>query len=121
MVNYPRSTVHTADDIRAIADHAGSYFFTPETMRFFSSRLLEGIYAPDGYEARPGNRFLFVTSERHGDDQPRHYAVRVATLGTQRDDRPAIDISTVGDYHPSARAAHKAAQAESDALRYLNA
>ena len=110
MVTYQRSTVHTSDDIRAIADHAGSYFFSPGTMRAFSSRLLAGIYAPDGHDAIPGNRFFFVTSERHGDDSPRHYAVRMATLGTQRDDRPAIDIVTVEDYHDTAHAARKAAQ-----------
>ena len=57
MTTYQRSTVHTSDDIRAIADHAGSHFFDAATMRFFSSCLLEGVYAPDGYNAMPGNRF----------------------------------------------------------------
>ena len=118
MTSYQRSTVHTSDDIRAIADHAGSFFFSRDTMRFFSSRLLDGVYAPDGYEALPGHRFFFVTSERH-DDNPRHYTVRMATLGSVRDNRPAVDIVTVGDYHASANAARKEAQKHSDEIRYL--
>ena len=120
MTTYQRSTVYTSDDIRAIADHAGSHFFDEATMRFFSSRLLEGVYAPEGYVATPGNRFFFVTSERH-DDNPRHYAVRMVTLGSVRDDRPAVDIITLGDYHASANAARKEAQKLSDEIRYLDA
>lgn len=99
MTTYQRSAVHTAADIQAIADHAGS---------FFSSRVLTGIVALDGAKSEPGNRFLFLTSERHGDDQPRHYAVRLATLTTQRDDRPGIDITTVGDHHATAGKARTA-------------
>lgn len=118
MVTFQRTHVYTSDDIRAIADHAGSHFFDDDTMRFFSSRLLSGVYAPDGYEAEEGNRFFFVTSERFGDDAPRHYAVRVMTLASVRDDRPAVDISTVGHYHSSAALARSAAQRESDTIRY---
>ena len=120
MPTYQRTHVRNAADLRAIADHAGSYFFSRDTMRFFSSRLLEGVYAPDGYVATPGNRFFFVTSERH-DDNPRHYAVRMVTLGSVRDNRPAVDIVTVGDYHASANAARKEAQRLSDEIRYPGA
>ena len=120
MPTYQRTHVHSTADIRAIADHAGSYFFSRDTMRFFKSRLLEGVYAPDGYKALPGNRFFFVTSERH-DDNPRHYTVRMATLGSVRDNRPAVDIVTVGDYHASANAARKEAQKRSDEIRYSGA
>lgn len=108
-VHYQRSTVHTTADLRAIADHAGSYFFSRDTMRFFKSRLLEGVYAPDGHKAMPGNRFFFVTSEAYGDD-PRHYTVRRAVLGSQRDDRPAIDIDTVGEHHATPTEARRAAR-----------
>lgn len=118
MATYQRNAIYTIDDIIAIADHAGSYFFRRDTMRFFSSRVLSGIYAPDGFDAHEGNRFFFVTSERHGEDAPRHYAVRMMTLGAQRDDRAAVDIVTVGDYHAAAKSAHKAAQGESDAIRF---
>ena len=112
MPTYQRAAIHSTDDIRAVADHAGSHFFSPDTMRFFQSRILSGVWAPDGHQTVEGRRFFFVTSERYGDDAPRHYAVRMMTLGSQRDDRPAVDIVTVGDYHDTARAAHRAAQAE---------
>ena len=120
MTTYQRPTVYTSDDIRAIADHAGSFFFSRDTMRFFKSRLLEGVYAPDGHKALPGNRFFFVTSERH-DDNPRHYAVRMVTLGSVWDDRPTVDIVTVGEYHPSAKSARKEAQNLSNGVRYPGA
>lgn len=98
MTTYQRSTIHTAADIEAVADHAGSYFFSRDTMRFFKSRVLTGIIALDGHKSVPGARFMFVTSERYG-DEPRHYSVRMATLGTQRDGRPRVDIDSNFDEH----------------------
>ena len=118
MPNYQRNAIHSADDIRAIADHAGSFFFSRDTMRFFNSRVLSDVWSVESYTASEGNRFLFVTSEKHGDDAPRHYAVRMLTLGSQRDNRPAVDITTVGYYHDTARAAKRAAERERDAIRY---
>lgn len=120
MPNYQRNAIHTADDIRAIADHAGSFFFSRDTMRFFNSRVLSDVWPVESFVAAEGNRYFFVTSERHGDDAPRHYAVRVLTLGSQRDNRPAVDIATVGDYHDTARSAKRAAQSERDAIRYTD-
>ena len=120
MPNYQRYAILTAYDIRATADHAGSFFFSRDTMRFFSSRLIEGVWPVDSHIAEEGNRYFFVTSERHGDDAPRHYAVRMLTLGSQRDNRPAVDITTVGDYHATARAAKRAAESERDAIRYAD-
>lgn len=98
-VAYQRSTVHNVSDVRAIADHAGSYFFSCKAMSRFKSRVPGGVYAAGGRDAVPGAVFYFVTSEVFG-DQPRHYAVRRLTLGTVRDNRPAVDISTV-DYFPT--------------------
>ena len=114
---YQRTAVYTSEDIRAIADHAGSFYFSPDTMRFFSSRILPDAWQIDGYATAPGRRYVFVTSERHGDDAPRHYAVRLATLVTARDGRPAIDIDTVGEYHDTAYAAKRAASRLADELR----
>lgn len=108
MTSYQRTEIRTSNDVRAVADHAGSHFFAAPTMRFFSSRLLEGVHAPDGHETAPGRRYVFVTSERH--DGPRHYTVRMMTLGTVRDDRPWADIETVGDYYSTAAQARKAAK-----------
>lgn len=109
MPTYQRSTVHTSADLRAIADHAGSFFFSPNTMRFFNSRLLKGVYHRGDSKAIEGAVFYFVTSEAY-DDAPRHYTVRRAVLGTQRDGRPAIDIATVGEHHATPTEARRAAR-----------
>ena len=110
MPTYQRTHVHTVSDLRAIADHAGSFFFfSPGTMRFFKSRVLEGIYPAGDSKAVAGAVFYFVTSEAY-DDAPRHYTVRRAVLGSQRDDRPAIDISTVGGHHATPAEARRAAR-----------
>jgi len=108
-VHYQRTHVRNAADLRAIADHAGSYFFSRDSMRFFKSRLLEGVYHSGDSKAVPGGVFYFVTSEAY-DDAPRHYTVRRAVLGTQRGDRPAIDIDTVGEHHATPAEARRAAR-----------
>ena len=110
MTTYQRDTIHTTDDIRAIADHAGSHFFDVDTLRFFNSRILDGVRALDGNATEPGRRYLFVTSERDNySNRPRQYTVRIATLGTQRDNRPTIDIETIDDGYslPTAAAARR--------------
>lgn len=109
MPTYQRTHVHTTADLRAIADHAGSFFFSPNTMRFFNSRVLKGIYSVGDSKAVPGAEFYFVTSEAY-DDAQRHYTVRRAVLGSQRDDRPAIGIDTVGEHHATAAEARRAAR-----------
>jgi len=55
------------DQIKAANARAGRHFFEASTMRFFRSRVLEGVY---------GGRY-FVTSEKppHG---PRAYTIREA-------------------------------------------
>jgi hypothetical protein len=108
-VHYQRTHVRNAADLRAIADHAGSYFFSRDTMRFFKSRLLSGVYPANGHEATEGAMFYFVTSEAYGDD-PRHYTVRRAVLGSHRDGLPAIDIDTVGEHHATPAEARRAAR-----------
>lgn len=111
MVMYQRATITSADDIRATANGAGSHFFDAATMRFFNSRLLEGVYPLDGWESKEGARFIFITSERY-EDEPRHYRVRMMTLTTQRDDRPAVEIDSdlFEEPHTTAQAARKAAK-----------
>lgn len=46
---------------------AGGFFFSPDTMRFFSSRI-----ESDLYRGR-----VFITSEKWGHENARHYAVRI--------------------------------------------
>lgn len=118
MTNYARNAIYTGDDVRAVADHASSHFFNSDTMRFFDSRLLSGVIALDGYETVPGHRYLFVTSERDTySDQPRRYTVRMLTLGSVRDDRPAVEIDTVDDFQAFATA--RAAKAFAQSLKDL--
>lgn len=113
-VHYQRHSVHTSDDIRAIADHAGSYFFSAAAMSAFKSRLLTGVYCADGTLAQPGSRFFIVTSERYEAPyeapEPRHYKVRRVILGTVRDERPAVDIMSVGEQFATAHQARKFAE-----------
>lgn len=119
MTTYQRTAIHSADDIRAVADGAGSHFFNRDTMRFFQSRLLSGVWILDGNDCKPGHRYLFVTSERY-DDAPRHYTVRIMTLGTVRDNRPAVDIDTLFGPYSSAREARAAMDAHARNVAFLN-
>lgn len=63
--------IRNASDIRRTADELGSHFFSPDTMRFFNSRLLN-IFRPLDETGAHG---LFVTSDRF-DTEPRDYRVR---------------------------------------------
>lgn len=83
---------HT-DQIRTANLNSGGYFFSPDTLRFFRSRIHDEVY---------GGRF-FVTSEQdYGHD--RLYTVRVV-----KDD---YSIATVGEFqqYASRSAAHAAAR-----------
>jgi hypothetical protein len=98
MVTYQRATVTSVADIQAIADRAGSHFFDRDTMRFFSSRVLEGVYpalsnGENRWESREGAKFAFVTSESN-EWEGRKYTVRILTLES-RDGRPAVDIDAL--------------------------
>ena len=64
--------IRNATDIRRTADEMGSPFFSPQTMRFFNSRLLN-IFRPLDDDGTSG---LFVTSDRFDSDTPREYRVR---------------------------------------------
>lgn len=55
-------------DIKRANDRAGLHFFEASSMRFFNSRVLDGIY---------GGK-LFVTSEKFDYASPRLYTVRIA-------------------------------------------
>lgn len=58
----------TIEEIREANRRAGLFFFSPDTMRFFRSRVGREVY---------GGRF-FVTSEQFDDSSPRLYSVRRA-------------------------------------------
>lgn len=65
--------IRTATDVRRAANEAGSPFFSPATMRFFNSRLLNVFRALND----DGTHGLFVTSDRFDGDTPREYRVRL--------------------------------------------
>ena len=65
----------TIDELADYADACGSHFFDADTLRFFGSRILEGVTVHDG-------RAYFVTSERDNyGNQPRRYSARYMTAG----------------------------------------
>ena len=71
------------------------YFFSPDTMRFFSSR----IQTTPPYKGR-----VFVTSERMNWNSPRLYSVRVI--------QPSGNIETIGDFQgfTTRQSAHRFAE-----------
>lgn len=68
-IDYIRST----NDLRYVSDYLGSHFFSPESMRFFNSRLTSNIKTIDD---RHG---YFITSEE-SPNSPRRYAIRYYSL-----------------------------------------
>jgi hypothetical protein len=75
--------VFSIGDIQRANRDAGHRFFSPDTMRFFGSRVMPTVYA---------GRF-FITSERSGFDynSPRTYTVREFF--------PDASIETVGEFN----------------------
>lgn len=110
--------IYSIDDLRKAASDLGSHYFDADTMRFFHSRVLEGIYRPSIDESpRAG---LFVTSEANRTpyypDEPRRYSVRRFTITrTTREgtghEIDVIEFDTVGEFqqYTTARAAKRAA------------
>lgn len=91
--------LHTIRCLMKANEEAGQYFFTRETMQFFKSRILDGIY-----KIPAENKILFVSSERMNDSTPREYRVRVFTSKTSK-------IESLGEEtYSSARAAKKVAE-----------
>ena len=64
------------------------YFFNPDTMRFFSSKVYQDVKKVE-------KGYLFLTSEIFG-DEPRHYCVRFIDLKGS--------IETIEKYHSLAAA-----------------
>lgn len=93
MESTTRERFDSIDAIRKAHDSTGGFWFSPDTMRFFGTRIHDAVY---------GGR-VFVTSEQppHG---PRNYSVRMIT-----DD---YRIETLGEFggYETRDAAHRAAQ-----------
>jgi hypothetical protein len=72
----------TMDDVKRINAEKGFHFFSPDTMRFFKSKIESQLYA-DKY---------FITSEKKGfEDSTRGYSVREFNKDTG-------DIETIGEF-----------------------
>lgn len=85
-MEYNPQCLYSVRDIMRQHDQAGSYWFTPDTMRFFRTRLCEAACYPSEKERAT----YFVTSEQppHGS---RKYSVRKASWDN-------ADISTIGEF-----------------------
>lgn len=77
--------IETVDELIAYANEVGSPFFSPETMRFFRSRVQGAVGIV------PGN--YFVTSEKREGDR-RRYTVRRFTIAGDG----SIRFDTVGEF-----------------------
>jgi hypothetical protein len=76
-------------DVMEINAKAGQYFFTPESMKFFNSRVGGDAFVK-------GSRAFFITSERFSDpaehiSEPRKFTIRSMRLKTG-------EISTEGKF-----------------------
>ncbi len=95
----PKSAFSNVTEMRQANEHAGYYWFSPDTMRCFKSRILAGILTvPDGS--------LFVTSES-GPSGIRRYSVAwIGSTGVRRG-----YVERVGEFqaYATAVAARKAA------------
>jgi len=66
-----RSTYSTIDQIEADNKEIGHHWFSPDTMRFFNSRVCSTVY--QGH--------LFISSEKFDEKSPRLYGVRACVEG----------------------------------------
>ena len=83
----------TIDELTKYANDHGSHFFDADTMRFFGSRILDGVTVHNG-------RAYFVTSERDNyGNQPRRYSARYMTAGAH-----FFEVGTFQEYATAAQA-----------------
>ena len=71
----------TMEQVKENNKKAGRYYFSPDTMRFFKSRIESELF----------KQKYFITSEQHGDWSPRLFSIREYDPKTHK-------ISTVGDF-----------------------
>jgi len=98
MTTYARNAIYSTDDLIAVSDATGGFFFSAKTMKFWKTRVLNYLRAVDGYTCEPGGRYVFITSDVFGYDAVRQYSVRVMTLGTRGDGRAFVNFDTIEHY-----------------------
>ena len=83
--NYSKLNIYSISDVKR---HHDGHWFSPETMRFFSSKVSDVVY--------PGvENVFFVSSEQfksYSFDCPRKFTVRKFNIKTK-------DINTVGEFN----------------------
>lgn len=89
-----QKNIYNIQDIITANRVKGGHFFSPDTMRFFRSRVLSDVYQG------PGGVY-FVTSEKRAGfgsipDGSRQYTVRVFNPKT-------ADVNTAGDFNKLSR------------------
>lgn len=97
MTTRPYLKCNDANDVRDTADRLGSHFFSPDTMRFFKSRLLSF------HRSLTDDSGLIITSEVYG-DEPRHYNVRRYEITRGDDGQDWIDFDTISRHDTRGRA-----------------
>lgn len=106
--NDPRPNFRSLDEIKRANEDSGFYWFSPDTLRFFRSRISDTIHP-----ARDGSGAFFVSSEQQrlfdGALARRTYSVRFAWAGNGGQKRGDVD-NIKGEYSSSAQA-HRAAKA----------
>ena len=99
------TTFRTVEEIKRNTEYMGvTHFFDADSMRFFQSRILEGVI---------GGQY-FITSEKfvgsRGDEGPRLYTIRKATLDGKVETPDLPDGSNGFQAYRTANAARKAAE-----------
>lgn len=89
--------MYSIQEIKQANKEAGQFFFSPDTMKFFASKIINQVW--DG-----PNGVFFITSEKNGFDDPE----RVYTI--RKFEPETANIRTVGDKFTTLNQAKKEAQ-----------
>lgn len=70
--NYPRkpAQIWHQDQIKTVSN---GYFFSPDTMRFFKSKIVD--FKAVGISSSGIDSLAVIVSSKFGDDSPRHYEI----------------------------------------------
>lgn len=94
---------YTIEDIKRLNKEGGKYFFSPDTMRFFRSRVGDTVYQGQG-------GIFFVTSEQFATYSP-HYRVDPRKYTVRQFIPESGDVETVSEYNELSRSqAHRLAK-----------
>ena len=73
VIYFDTSTINNTKELKeAVSESKARHFFSPDTMRFFNSRL-------QSYILKHSEGVIFITSEKYDYDDPRLYTVRMFT------------------------------------------